>query len=292
MKIGAKAFYSAYIFLILTCGLIACSNNEPEITDDEIIKFLGTQPLFGSHVASPTISKQLVDCSELISGSKNDVVKDMPVEYLGQMKTACREQISSLLKDPTKKNFGLTLRNFENKSFAARLIALKNSIDLANHKAETEAQAKKREEEAKEKAALRLKSEDELAKITSDYSAFTTGLDEQFSKAHALCDTLKNTLVELKTYAKEKEINISSEWIHYDRPMICAQNRQLEIKAKSQEILTTLLASKIEDGFMGTTFPKPYLGSADPKDIQDQMQRLNTDNSKVSNYFNELKNKI
>lgn len=280
MKTRMNALRSASILLVVSSVLTACSSGEPKITDDEIIAFLGTKPMFGSEQASPTISKEITECAELISGSKDDVVKDMPAEFLGQMKTGCREQISSMLKDPTKPNFGLTLKNFENKAFAARLVALKNTIDIANDKAEIEVKTK-------EKAASRLKAETELAKITSDYKAFSLGLDEQFSKTNALCDTLKNELTEFKAATKDK--HVYNEWGFYDRPQICAQDRQTKIKENAQKVLETLQATEIQDSFLGSTFSKPYLGYADPQDIEDQMKRVNSDITKITNDLNDLK---
>lgn len=279
MNFRFNAACSASILLVVSSVLAACSNSEPNISDSEIIALLGSQPMFGSKAASPTISKEITECSELISGSKDDVVKDMPADFIGQMKTGCREKISSLLKDPTKNNFGLTLSNFENKNFATRLSALKNSIDIANSKAEIEAKAK-------EKAASQLKAEAELTKMTSDYKAFVVGLDEQLSKTNALCGTLKNALTEFKAATKEKGYN---EWVFYDRPQICAPDRQIEIKTKSQEILATLQTTQIMDSFMGATFSKPYLGYADPQDIKDQIERVNSDIEKITNDLNKLK---
>lgn len=150
LSVISNTLISAAVLLGATLAISGCSDGPPDITDEQILNFLGERNVFADASLPLTISVGTIECVELLSGISDEVVQDMPAEFLGMFKTDCREQFDRLVKNEERNTFGFQLKHFENKRFAERLIELKSTTDTAYEKALKELRARR---EAARKAA-------------------------------------------------------------------------------------------------------------------------------------------
>ncbi|UXS43046.1 hypothetical protein FY150_24930 (plasmid) [Agrobacterium tumefaciens] len=243
--------------------LAACGENVPEATDEQLLQLVGSSSSFFGSGAPLSISKRTVECAELLSGLADEVVKDMPEEVLGQIKTECRKGFDEIVKDPVKNPMGFKLAHFENKALAERIAGLKEASDEANRVAAEE----KRE---REKAEALAKAEAELEAARTEYQSFVASIDDRVSTAAPLCDEW------LLSQAAAKEKARMSVWAYRTAPEICREATITQIRDLAGKHLETLANQTIQaNSLFG--FNKPYYGNASPEWFDQQMERLNAD---------------
>ncbi|WP_265614926.1 hypothetical protein [Agrobacterium tumefaciens] len=247
--------------------LAACGEKVPEATDEQILQLLGSNsPFFGSD-APLSISKRTAECAELLSGLADEIVKDMPEEVLGRIKTECRKNFDEVVKDPAKNPMGFKLAHFESKELAGRIAALKASTDEANRRAAQEERARAEQE-------ARAKTESELKDLRSSYGEFVASIDGRVQEAKAVCDEWATVRTEVN--AKIKWNN----WRNRNPSPLCT-DQVSDIREKARQHLEALNAAEVSGSGTFFSFQKPYFGTASVEWFDDQLARLKDEISQM-----------
>lgn len=247
--------------------LAACGEKLPEATDEQLLQLLGSSSSFSGSGAPPSISKRTVECTQLLSGLADEIVKDMPDEILGQIKTECRKAFDEQLKDTTKNPMGFKLAHFEDKTLAARIAALKETTDEANRRAAQEKRAHEEQE-------ARSKTETELAELKTNYAAFVASMDQRIEAMKPVCEEWSAAQADLK--AKDKWSN----W-NYRYPSPLCTDKEAEIRALAAGHLETLNGAEVTGSGTYYRFQKPYFGNASQEWFDGQLTKLKDEISQM-----------
>jgi len=240
--------------------LAACGEKVPEATDEQLLQLVGSSLTFLGSDAPLNISKRTVECVQLLSGLADEIVKDMPEEILGQIKTDCRKNLDIVVKDPAKNPIGFKLAHFENKELAERIATLKETTDEANRKAA-------REKAARAEQEARAKAEGELKDLRSSYGEFVASIDDRVRETKAACD---------EWVAVRTEVNAKIKWNNWRNrfPSPLCSDQVSDIQKKASQHLAALNATEVSGSGTFFSFQKPYFGNASAEWFDDQLVRL------------------
>ncbi|MES4992572.1 hypothetical protein ACTJJ7_11725 [Phyllobacterium sp. 22229] len=240
--------------------LAACGEKFPEATDEQLLQLVGSSSSFLGSDAPLSISKRTVECVQLLSGLADEIVKDMPDEILGQIKTECRKNFDETVKNPAKNPMGFKLAHFENKEFAERIEKLKETTDEANRRAAQEKRVRAEQE-------ARAKTETELKEIRMSYGAFVVSIDDRVLAAKSLCDEWE---------AARTEVNAKIKWNNWRnrRSSPLCTDEVSGISQKAKQHLEALNAVEVSGSGTFFSFQKPYFGNASAEWFDDQQARL------------------
>lgn len=240
--------------------LAACGEKVPEATDEQLLQLVGSSSTFFGSGAPLSISKRTVECVELLSGLADEIVKDMPDEVLGQIKTECRKGFDEITKDPAKNPMEFKLAHFESKELAERIAALKETTDEANRRAAQEKRAREEQE-------ARAKTETELAELKTNYSVFVASIDQRIEAMKPVCEEWLAAQADIK--AKDKWSNWS-----YRHPSPLCTDKEAEIRALAAGHLETLNVAEVTGSGTYYRFQKPYFGNASEEWFDGQLTKL------------------
>jgi len=263
LHFSRKAVCVGAALLCVAPVLAACGEKTPEATDAQLLDLLGSRSTFIRSDAPLRISRSTVECVRLIANLDEDILKDMPAEMLGVMKTECRRELDNRLKDEAANPMGFQLAHFENSELAERITQLKESTDEANRQAEQERRQREEDE-------ARASAERELEDLRTQYAAFVASIDERLSAARPLCDDWLSTQEALKQ--KDNWTN----WAYRQSSSICTDDVE-QIRAQAAQHLDALNSAEVSGSGTFYNFPKPYFGYASAEWFDEQSAKLNDD---------------
>lgn len=217
-----KIKISSLVFaFIIASFLSGCASKVPEVTDEQVLEFLGSQSLYADKDAPPTISRSIENCMGLLAGLRDDFSEYMAGGTLGMMEMVCRQSLQKLVNNKTKNTYGFTLASFENREFAKRVMVIKQTADekfrtfvkvrrqkqeevrlarerLAEQQRLARKKAAEEEQLALEKAAKE-KAEAALGNYQQTFAAFVAGLDERLATLPQQCRRHANLLAAAHT---------------------------------------------------------------------------------------------
>jgi len=240
--------------LALVAGglLVGCGSGVPEVTDEDIIAFLGETMGRGESAPPATINKGAVECAEILSGLNADVLKDMPEEWLGLEKTSCRESFNRFVTDRARNTKGFKLEHFENKDFARRIAVAAEKSRAIYAEFNAKRTAERERQEALERAQRLEQAEKELEQARADFEQSLDGYEALADEFLALCTQVQSAIDAL--YAQNPNDNASLPYGVGD----CKQSRQ-EILAAAEKNRAQWAAVEVYDGFTQAGFTKPYI---------------------------------
>ncbi|MCG8273935.1 hypothetical protein MIC97_20845 [Aquamicrobium sp. NLF2-7] len=238
--------------------LAACGEKVPEASDEQLLELLGSRSSFFGSEAPLGIPSTVVECTQLLSGLADEIVKDMPAEMLGAFKTECRRGLDDVLKDEAKNPMGFALAHFENQELAERIETLKKSTDEANR----QAAAERREREEQEARAAK---DAELEKLRGDYAAFVESISERVTAAEPACTEWQDLKAEIN------EAIQWNNWRHRNPPAICSEEQVTAIGTRAQQHLEALNAAEVTGSGTFFSFPTPYFGDASEEWFERQL---------------------
>lgn len=196
------------VLLLSGVGMAGCGSDVPDVSDEQLLSFLGTKNVWESDDAPLTIAERTEECAELLSGLNADVYadvyKDMPSDIKGMYKTDCRENFQKLINDKSKNTYGFTLASFEDKKLAKRIVRVSQE---AREKQQRRlwAKAKAAKEEAEQKRSAYI-------------NAFQIFVNELDTKLAALPNRCR--MLEEKRQMTRNTRSQSISWV-YDMPSFC-----------------------------------------------------------------------
>ncbi len=94
VRIGAILVAGAALF-----SVAGCKPDLSSISDEQLVQLLGSG---GGGAVPMQIARRTVECAELLSGVSAEVHKDTPADFLGMMKTDCRQYLESRITDSAR----------------------------------------------------------------------------------------------------------------------------------------------------------------------------------------------
>lgn len=249
MNITHKTGLLAFMALPI---LSACGNAIPEASDEQLLTLLGDVREVRGETLPPSISRSFEECVRLLSGLEDEVVKDIPDEFLGQMKAECRSGLRDHLEDPERNPMGLELAHFDERELGERISALAEPSREAAQQAATEAQERYRQaqiDDAKEEVASLLSS-----------------LDERFAIFAELC----TELTDAREAAMAQNISLPTHLRFYN-PQPCNDNYADQVRAQAENLAERL--SSMEPN-SGSLFLMPSFGATDAQRLDDLQEEL------------------
>lgn len=136
----------------------------PSATDAQLMTLLGDAPLI-ERTDEPGLTRQMIECLQLLSGVDNDIFRGAPKELLGELGVDCRRRIKTRTQDPQINPMGFKVEDFESPQLVRQILsaaqardarvrqaAAKRADDIRQKEAEAERRAAKaREEQDKQK---------------------------------------------------------------------------------------------------------------------------------------------
>jgi len=232
--------------VVFVAGLLAgCGASVPEATDEEIIALVGeARDTFSRDENSPlVIIKRTVECAEMLSGLNAEIIKDMPAEMLGMIKTKCRQQFDQAVKDSARNTKNFKLEHFENKDFAKRIaVAAEKSEELYK-----EYGVKRKEEE---KARRWKEKEEELTAARAEFEQSLENYEARVDDIIALCVELDAARQALR----EKGDTYMAQWGTMD---ICDTSGQNMLAAADENRAKWAAVEVVEGSWGGASYTKP-----------------------------------
>jgi len=225
------------LFLVAGCG-----SSVPEATDEEIISFLGDSMGASSRNenAPLVIAGRTKECVEFLSGLNAEIVKDMPAEFLGMVKTECRERFNEIVKDEARNLKGFKLEHFENKNFASRILA-------AAEKSREIYDAYKLEE----KKQRRIEAEEKLKAERAEFEQSLSNYELLVDEIIALCAETEK----VKAALREKGNNFMGN----QAPRLnCTHSKEEMLKA-ADENRAKWAAVEVSETMFGVDYHPPYI---------------------------------
>ncbi|MBF8222384.1 hypothetical protein [Halomonas sp. 328] len=223
--------------------LTACGDSIPQATDEQLLTLLGNSREVRGEQLPPSIPRSVEECVRLLSGLEDEVVKDIPAEFLGQMKAECRSGLRNHLEDPERNPMGLELAHFDERELGERISDLAEPSREAAQQAATEAQERYRQaqiDDAKEAVAGLLSS-----------------LDERLATFNNLCSELSDS----REAAQAQGISLPTN-LRYYTPPPCNGHYAEQLRTQAENLEERL--SSIQPS-TGSLFLMPHLGAADPE---------------------------
>lgn len=236
---------------VLALSSLAACDQVPDASDDQLMQLVGESFSFGSDDKRLTISRSRLECVRLLADLDKAIYKEMPNEFMGRVKTDCRRNLDSLLKDAAKNPLGFKLEHFENKNLAERISQLKAKTD-EQQKLAAIAERTRLEIEA------RAKAEERLNKAREQIATVVASLDSQLSDAGSLC-TIHKTL---KTHLQQQ--NIRSAYRYKMQPSLCRNNALDEVRSQVKKVENEIAKASVTGSGTFYTVNIPYFGAADP----------------------------
>lgn len=242
----------AFIAAALAISLVAACDPVPDASDDQLMKLVGESSMFGSDDKRLAISRSRLECVRLLADLDKAIYKEMPTEILGRIKTDCRKNLDTVLKDTARNPMGFKLEHFENKNLAERISQLKAKTD---EQAKLAAAA----ERTRLEAAARAKSEERLKKAREQIATVVASLDAQLGDADSLCNAHKT----LKTRIQQQ--NIRSAYRYKILPSLCRSNALDDVRSQVTKVANEIAKASVTGSGTFYTVNIPYFGAADPE---------------------------
>ncbi|MGR2738362.1 hypothetical protein ACUY1T_07915 [Billgrantia sp. Q4P2] len=224
--------------------LAACGNSTPQVSDEQLLHLLGESREAHGEQLPPSISRGLEECVRLLSGLEDEIVKDIPAEFLGQMKAECRVGLREYLENPDRNPMGLELAHFDERQLGERVSELAEPSRLAAQQAAAEARERHQQaqiEEAKETIANLLAS-----------------LDERLTTFDELCTALNDA----KNEAQSRDVALPNN-LRWYAPPPCNGHYAQQVRTQAEQVEERLSTLQPSNGVFGMMLPP--LGAADPE---------------------------
>lgn len=266
MNISRSIAFSSVLFLA------ACGDSVPEASDGQLISLLGQHEKAYGQTMPPSILRNTEECVRLLAGLEDEIVQDIPDEYLGRIKADCRTDLRDKLHKSELNPMGIELSHFENRELGERVSELAEPSRVAARRAWNEARDAKRKADAEAREAEQQAKIDEarerIAVIQSE-------LDDRLQEFAQLCAEF----IESRQAALDQNIQVPSH-LRWSTPGVCQNNFAQQVRSQIEGVSERLTALEPSGRVFGPSMP--YLGVADPeyldaqkKDLESKVQEVN-----------------
>lgn len=233
--------------------LAACGESIPQTTDEQLLSLLGEHREAYGQQLPPSISRSTEECVRLLSGMEDEIVQDIPAEFLGQFKAECRTGLREKLEKEELNTMGMELSHFENRELGERISELAEPSREAAKQATAEARLNEQQakiDEAREKIAGFLSSmDDRLEGLAQRCTAFT----------------------ELRQSALDQGIEMPSS-VRWFRSVACSDSYPQQVRTQAESVSERLETLEPSTGMLGASMP--HFGAANPDRLDEQKEAL------------------
>ncbi|MCA8864370.1 MULTISPECIES: hypothetical protein [unclassified Halomonas] len=257
--------------------LAACGDSVPEATDEQLVSLLGEHEEAYGQPLPPRILSNTEDCVRLLAGLEDEIVQDIPDEYLGRIKADCRTDLRDRLQDSELNPMGIELSHFENRELGERV------SELAQPSREAARQARNEAREAKQKADAEAREAEQQAKIDEAQEKIATlqsSLDDRLEEFAQLCAEF----MESRQSALDQDITVPSH-LRWSTPSVCKNNFTQRLSSQVENVSERLAALEPGSGMFGPSIP--YFGMADAEYLDAQKEDLESKVQEINQLLSE-----
>ena len=209
---------------VVVSVLSGCSDDTPKVTDADILSMMG-KPVwvydvdkthFGEHGIPLVIDHKVDECVRLLSGLEVEKLQDAPADWMGMLKTGCREDLLSIINDTDRNRFQFKLSHFENPDFANRISRIMMEAKKSAKTAIDEARLVQQAAAVAAKEADRLKQQAEIDTAKEKLNALQESFPALVKELFDVCHEYK--LVRQKFKLRDPGLANTSKYI---KPAIC-----------------------------------------------------------------------
>ncbi|MGO2263737.1 hypothetical protein [Halomonas sp.] len=257
--------------------LAACGDSVPEATDEQLVSLLGEHEEAYGQPMPPSILRNTEECVRLLAGLEDEIVQDIPDEYLGRIKADCRTDLRDKLQESELNPIGIELSHFENRELGERVSELAEPSRVAARQARNEAR------DAKQKADAEAREAEQQAKIDEARERIVvlqSELDDRLQKFAQLC----TEFIESRQLAFDQDITVPGH-LRWSTPSVCKDNFAQQTRSQIGNVSERLAALEPGGGMFGPSIP--YLGVADAEYLDAQKEDLEGKVQEVNQLLSE-----